>query len=250
MPQPPAPFLSVLIPAYNEEAGLARCVELLQARLQALGVTTEFLIVDDDSRDRTGPIADELAARHPNVRVFHHPVNHGIGGGFLTGVEQARGEWLILMPADLPLDLGELHHYFDAAPGADIVVGLRSDRSDYSLPRRIVSWTNIRLIQTLFGMRERQFQYISLYRLDVLRRMDIEYWRSAFFLAEILIKAKAQGRRLVEVEIRYAPRLTGRATGAKVVLVIRTMIDLFRFWVRWARLGPAAASQPRARSLS
>jgi hypothetical protein len=90
-------------------------------------------------------------------------------------------------------------------------------------------------------MRERQFQYISMYRVEVLRQIKIEYWQSAFFLAEILIKAKALGYRLVEVEIIYTPRLTGRATGAKLTLVLRTVLDIFRFWLRWVRLGRAAA---------
>ncbi len=140
---------------------------------------------------------------------------------------------MILIPADLGLYPGELGRYFEAAPQADIVVGLRSDRSDYTWLRRLVSITNIHLIQTLFGMKLHQFQYISMYRMDVLRQMDIECWRSAFFLAEILIKARDQGRRLVEVDIRYAPRLSGQPTGAKLKLVLLTVSDIFRFWIRW-----------------
>jgi hypothetical protein len=89
----------------------------------------------------------------------------------------------------------------------------------------------------------RQYQYISMYRLDVLRSLTIEYWRSAFFLAEILIKARDLGCRLVEVEVLYAPRLTGRATGAKIKLVFLTIWDLFRFWVKWRMLGAERASR-------
>lgn len=237
------PFLSVLMPAYNEEAGLTRSVDLVLSKLDDLGIAAEILIVDDGSSDRTGAIADELAARHERVRAFHHPVNRGIGAGFVTGVAQARGEWAILIPADLALDLDELHKYLDAAPGADIVVGIRSDRSDYTLFRRLVSWTNIHLIQALFGMRQRQFNYISMYRLDVLREMEIEYWRSAFFFAEILIKAQALGWRLVEVEIRYLPRASGRATGARLGLIARTGVDMFCFWLRWVRQRPVVAAR-------
>ncbi len=219
------------MPAYNEEAGLAHSVRQVLAKLDDLRVDAELLIVDDGSRDGTGDIADELAAGNERVRAVHHPVNRGIGAGFVTGVVQACGEWLILIPADLALDLDELPKYLEAAPAADIVVGIRSDRSDYTLFRRLVSWVNIRLIQTLFGMRQRQFNYVSMYRLDVLREIDIEYWRSAFFFAEIMIKAKALGRRLVEVEIRYVPRTTGRATGANLGLITRTVWDMFRFWL-------------------
>jgi len=224
------PYLTVLMPAYNEEAGLARNVEALTARLAGLGVTFELLIVDDASTDRTGVIADELAAKDRRVRVIHHPANQGIGGGFVTGVAEATGEWLILVPADLALDLDELRKYLDLTPVADVVVGVRSDRSDYSAYRRLVSWINIRLIQLLFGMKERQFNYISMYRLAVLRRMKIEYWHSAFFHAETLIKARALGYRLVEVEVSYVPRTTGRQTGARPRMILGTLRDVLRFW--------------------
>lgn len=231
------PTLTVFIPAYNEEQNLAGCIDVVQEKMDILGVSLEVLIVDDGSTDNTGPLADRLAAMNPRVRAVHHPDNRGIGDAFLTAVSQAHGEWLIFIPADLALDPDELFRYIDASQKADIVVGLRSCRSDYTLLRRIISWTNIHLIQVLFGMKERQFQYISMYRMEVLSRIKIEYTRSAFFLAEMLIKAKALGYRLVEVNILYAPRLSGKPTGAKVVLVIRTVIDIFRFWLRWVYLG-------------
>lgn len=227
------PFLTVLMPTYNEEAGLARSVDLLLSKLEDLGVEAEILVVNDCSTDRTGEIADELAERCDRVRASHHPVNQGIGGCFVTGVVEAEGEWLILIPADLALDLDDLYKYLAAASDADIVVGIRSDRSDYTLFRRVVSWVNIRTIQTLFGMKQRQFNYISMYRLDVLHALEIKYWRSAFFFAEVMIKAQTMGRRLVEVEIRYMPRTSGRATGANLSLIARTVRDVFHFWLRW-----------------
>lgn len=138
---------------------------------------------------------------------------------------------MILIPADLALDPDELRHYLAAAPQADVVVGLCSDRVDYTWVRRLISWANIRLVQTLFGMRIRQFQYISMYRTAVLRQIEIEYWHSAFFLAEILIKAKELGCRLVEVEIRYVPRQAGQATGARPALVLLTIKDMIHYFL-------------------
>jgi len=235
------PFLTVFVPAYNEAGNLPGCVEAVLAQMDALGVEVEILIVDDASRDETGALADKLAAQEGRVRAVHHPTNLGIGGAFMTAVQQAYGEWLILIPADLAIEPSELRRYLSAAPQADVVVGLRSDLSDYNLARKLVHEANIFLVQHLFHMPLRQFQYISMYRMDVLRSLTIEYWRSAFFLAEILIKARALGCRLVEVEVLYAPRVTGRATGAKLKLVFLTLWDLARFWVRWVRLGAKQA---------
>ncbi|MCI0556727.1 MAG: glycosyltransferase family 2 protein [Anaerolineae bacterium] len=235
--------LTVFVPAYNEEKNLPHCVDAVTDKLTRLNIAHEFLIVNDGSRDKTAEIAQQLSAARSNVRVIHHRKNGGIGAAFVTAIQNARGEWLILIPADLALEPDEIHHYVEAAPDADIVVGLRTDQSDYTILRKIVSWTNIKLVQVLFGMKERQFQYISMYRLGVLRQMDIEYWQSAFFHAEVLIKAKALGKKLVEVEIKYAPRVSGKPTGARLKLILLTVRDLFHFWLRWLRLGPLRASK-------
>lgn len=235
-----APTLTVLIPAYNEEAGLGRCVQSVAAQLAQLAVSAEILIVDDASQDGTAGVAAALAEQLPGVRVVRHAANRGLGGGFLTGVAAARGEWLILIPADLAMHLDDLRRYLEASAAADVVVGVCDVHSDYSPFRLLVHRANIGLVRTLFGMRERQYQYISLYRVRVLRAMTVEYWRSAFFHAEILIKARRLGFRLVEVDVRYAPRTSGRATGAQAALIARTLVDIFHFWLRGLVAGPPA----------
>ena len=105
-----------------------------------------------------------------------------------------------------------------------------------------MSWVNIRSIQVLFGMQQQKFNYIAMYRLDALRSIRIEFWRSAFFHAEILVKAQALGLRLVEVEIHYMPRESGRATGARPRFILATSFDMLRFWWRWVHLGPRRAA--------
>lgn len=229
---PTTPFLSVVIPAYNEQDNLPVTTAALIEKLSGCVPSFELLVVDDASRDRTPAIADELAACDARVRVFHHPHNQGIGGGFVTGARNACGEWFMLIPADLALDPDELPKYFEAARHADVVVGIRSDKSDYTFLRRFVSWTNIRLIQVLFGMPQRQFQYISLYRTRLFREIEIEFSASAFFWAEVLIKARARGYCMTQVEISYVPRRTGRATGANPRLVARTVRDILYYWLR------------------
>jgi glycosyltransferase involved in cell wall biosynthesis len=228
-----APYVTVFTPAYNEEDNLSRCIEAILGEVDELGITAEILIVDDGSTDRTPYIAAAIAGINPRVQVIHQERNQGIGRALLTAIRHARGQWLIFIPADLPLHLSELSRFVEAAPRADIVVGIRSDRSDYNLLRKMISYSNIFLIRLLFGMRLRQYQYISMYRMDTLRGMKITRTNSAFFLAEILIHARDQGKRLVEVAIQYTPRVSGKPTGAKFLLVIHTVCDLLLFWLNW-----------------
>lgn len=243
--KPDRPFLSVLIPAYNEEDCLFTNVNQVLESLERHQKTFELIIVDDGSDDRTGDIAKQMANDNSTVRVIQHHTNLGIGPGVRTGIQDAKGEWFILIPADLALNLEELGKYFEATSNADVVVGIRSDRSDYSSFRRLVSWVNIRSIQLLFGMRERQFNYISMYRMRVLDSFDVRYWQSAFFYAEILIKAKALGYRLKEVEIAYTPRTSGKATGARFGFILRTAIDMLAFWLSWSTFGRRSFRQQR-----
>lgn len=247
-PETRRPWLTVFVPAYNERSGLAQSVWRVLAALDRFGVAAEVLIVNDASRDDTAAVAAAMVELDPRIRCVSHPTNLGLGSGLTTAIAEARGDWLILVPADLAIDPADLRRYFESSSNADVVVGVADVDVDYSWFRRLVHAANIRIVQVLFGMRERQFQYICLYRLAVLRMLTIEYIRSAFFHAEVLIKAKAIGARLVEVDVRYVPRQSGRAGGARGSLILRTLRDMSVFWLR----GGAAAvrqSAPERRTL-
>ena len=235
----PPPTLTVLMPAYNEQANLAANVPLLMDKLSTLSVDFELLIVDDGSQDGTSRVAADLISRDESVsgtgriRVLRHAQNAGIGRALYTGFQGARGTDTIFIPADLAMDLDDLGKYLDAAQEADVIVGLRSDRRGTSLARRLVSWTNIALVRVLFRMPVHQFQYICMWPTRFLKEIAIEYPDSAFLQAEVLIKARDMGYRLAEIEVTYVPRTRGHPTGARTRLVLKSASDLLRFWLRW-----------------
>jgi len=221
------------MPAYNEECNLEANTAQVIGKLSDVGVSFELLIVDDGSHDATPQLADALAARDGRVRVLHHPENYGIGQALYTGFQFAKGEFTIFIPSDLAMDLDDLPKYVQAARGADIVVGLRSDRRDTSFKRKIVSFLNIALVRLLFWMPVRQFQYICMYRTSFLQEIWIEYPDSAFIQAEVLIKARDMGYKLEQITVGYIPRTGGSASGAKLRLVLKSTYDLFHFWLHW-----------------
>jgi glycosyltransferase involved in cell wall biosynthesis len=226
------PYLSVVIPAYNEQSNLRETVIVVANKLDELKTSFEIVIVNDGSTDRTRPIAEELSNEDGRIRLINHPHNMGPGSGVFTGIEASRGEFVIFIPADLALDINELHKYITASQTCDLVVGIRSDRRDYSLFRKFVSIVNITLIKLLFGMKERQFNYIHMYRRAMLQRMNIES-RGVFITAEIMIKARDLGYRLQEVDITYVPRTAGKATCGSRRVIGNTVKDLLTFW--WKR---------------
>lgn len=226
------PYLSVVIPAFNEQANLRPTVAQVSDKLDELGASFEIIIVNDGSTDRTREIAEELSRADDRVALISHPRNLGPGSGVFTGIQACKGEFVMFIPADLALDINDLHKYIEASGRCDLVVGIRSDRRDYSLFRKFVSLVNIAMIKLLFGMKERQFNYIHTYRREMLERLNIES-RGVFITAEIMIKARDLGYRLEEVEIRYLPRSGGKATCGSPAVIFRTVKDLLRIW--WKR---------------
>ena len=225
------PYVSVVVPAYNEEENLRPTVEIVGAKLDELNTTFEIIIVNDGSADRTREIAEQICKDDGRVRLITPPHNIGPGSGVFTGIEAAEGEFVIFVPSDLALEPDDLKTYIDPSRDCDLVVGVRSDRRDYSIFRIFVSYVNIFLIKLLFRMKERQFNYISMYRTTMLNKINIES-RGVFITAEIMIKARDLGYRLREIDVRYVPRTAGAATCGSPETIFDTVKDLFGFWLK------------------
>src|SRR5262249_26606038 len=92
--------LSLVLPAYNEAAGIGQAIEEADTALTRLAKDYEILVVDDGSRDATAAVADEIAGQRPRVRVLRHPVNRGYGAALRTGFEAAQFERVAFTDAD------------------------------------------------------------------------------------------------------------------------------------------------------
>jgi len=127
--------LSVVIPAYNEEDGIASIVERVLAIRPALeerGVDLELIVVDDGSQDRTA----EVVAEYPEVCLIRHRTNHGYGAALKTGFAQARGTWLGFLDADGTYPPEHFPALLDAGheQEADLVIGSRMSGTESQMP--------------------------------------------------------------------------------------------------------------------
>ena len=147
---------SVVIPAYNEESGIAEIMQRVIAvrePLQEVGVDRfELIIVDDGSRDKTAQIASDIAADNDNILIIHHEVNRGYGAALKTGFNQASGELIGFLDADgtyPPEYFPELVKC--AQNGSDIVIGSRMSGAESQMPvtRRIGNLFFAKLISTV-----------------------------------------------------------------------------------------------------
>ena len=114
MPEAPTPSieLSVVVPCFNEEGNLDVLVDRMRRVFATHAIAAELILVNDGSRDGTGPAIDALAARHPGeIVAVHHRTNRGITAGWRSGLENARGRWVCTIDADLqyrPEDIASL----------------------------------------------------------------------------------------------------------------------------------------------
>jgi glycosyltransferase involved in cell wall biosynthesis len=232
------PALSYFFPAHNEAANVRSLVEEALATLPSLAATFEIVIVDDGSRDATPVIADELAAEHPGVvRAVHHEVNQGYGAALRSGFAAARHDLVAFTDGDRQFqvaDIGRLTARLLEPDRPDAVVGYRIARAD-PLIRTVYARIYRLANRIFFGLRVRDVDCAcKLFRREALDGLRIESG-GAFFSAELLIKLRSTGRRVVEVGVPHYPRTAGSPTGAKPSVIWRAVRDFWSLRLRlWA----------------
>ena len=145
----PGPELSVVMPVYNEELGIAAVVATWTAMLDRLGIRYEFLLYNDGSKDGTGAKLDEVATRHKHVRVIHQ-TNRGHGPTVLRGYREAKGDWVFQTDSDDEIPADAFETVWRARTGHDAVFGIRTGRPS-TAGRRMLTAGAALVIRTLFG---------------------------------------------------------------------------------------------------
>ena len=226
--------LSVVLPAYNEEANVERAVEGVSSVAQQLGIDYEIILVNDGSTDRTGEIARELMQRVPSFRLVEHYPNRGYGGSLRAGFAAAMGDLIAFVPADNQFDFREISRLLERLDEADIVSGYRAERQDTFI-RKLNGFGWNTLVRLLFGYLCRDIDCgFKLFRREVLERVTIAS-DGAMIDTEFLAGARARGFRIAEVPVTHLPRVAGEPTGANLKVIAKAFRDLVRFRQRLSR---------------
>ena len=224
------PTISVVLPAHNESATVARVVEEVSAVLRELGVGHEIIVVNDGSTDDTGEIVRALAQRIPNLRLVEHFPSRHYGGALKAGFAVAANELVAFCPTDKQFVFRELDRLLTKIPDADIVSGHRVNRQDNFVRRLNALGWNV-AVRTLFGYLCRDIDCgFKLFRREILDRVRLDT-NGAMIDVELLAGAEARGYRIAEVELTHLPRTGGRPTGADFMVIITALRELLRF--RW-----------------
>jgi glycosyltransferase involved in cell wall biosynthesis len=230
--------LTVFLPSHNEEGNVERVVTSFLAELPRVAERYEVVVVDDGSRDRTGEIADRLAAENPHVLVVHHANNLGYGGAVSSGLRSGTQPFLLLSDGDGQFDPAEMSKLTSRIEDHDVVIGRRARRAD-NLMRRIngKAWTT--LSRLLFGLRVRDMDCgFKLFRREAVAGLVL-HSNSAMITTELMARLAGRNARICEVDVTHLPRVAGEQTGNDPLVVLRAFREMFSLYreLRVARRG-------------
>jgi glycosyltransferase involved in cell wall biosynthesis len=197
------PGISAFLPSHNEEANVERVVQGYVCELPRIADDFEVIVVDDGSRDRTGEIADRLAA--------------------------ARMPYVLLSDGDGQFDPAEVAKLAAFMPEYDVVAGYRARRADH-LGRRIngAAWTM--LVRMLLGITIGDIDCgFKLFKREFLDGMELKA-RGAMISTELMARLAGRGAKVREVEVTHLPRTAGEQSGANLRVVARAFKELFALY--------------------
>jgi dolichol-phosphate mannosyltransferase len=227
VPAPPTrtPDVWVILPTYNEAENLERIVA---AVLEQLPPTRTVLIVDDNSPDGTGEIADRLAAADNSIAVLHRQAKEGLGPAYLAGFRVALeggAERIIEMDADFSHDPGYLPNLIAATDDADLAIGSRyipgGGVSDWGPMRRFISRGGSAYARVALGLPVKDLTGgFKCFRREVLESINLDTIeaRGYAFQVETTYRAIRAGFRVVEVPIVFKDRTDGTSKMSRAIV--------------------------------
>jgi len=231
--------LSIIVPSFNEEVRLPASLDLIAAYVSSQNRSTEVLVVDDGSNDRTAEVAASFASRIPNLRVLTNGENRGKGYSVRHGMQEARGEYVLFTDADLSAPIEEADKLLSALRQYDIAIGSRALNRDLidvheSLFRefagiifnrivRIVLW--LPFVDTQCGFKAFRREPCRI----IFEQQRIERFG---FDPELLYLARHHGLKSTEIPVRWSH------SPATKINMMRDSIQMFVdvFTIRWNSL--------------
>lgn len=240
------PSFSMLGWALNEEVNIATYVSRAEEFLRSLGDDFELVVIDDGSTDRTASILAELGKTRPWLKAFSNDRNRGSGYNTKRAISLATKDYLFWQMVDWSYDLSVLPTALPFLADVNILQGVRTgrvgriwNRSDTTY-KGLISWVNYTLVRRLFNMPIHDFQNVTVYPTKMVQAITIES-ESAFTNPECLIKCWWNGASILEFPVVFLPRNKGVAKGTRIPVVLRSIRDVLRWWLKWRIL----EGQPR-----
>ena len=218
------PYVSIVVPIFNELDNLDALVRELTTALEPIGKPFEILCIDDGSTDGSFEVLRRIIARDPRVRAVRFRRNFGQTPAFTAGFDRSRGEWVVTIDADLQNDPADIPAMLvKAEEGFDVVSGWRKRRQDAlvsrKIPSRIANW----LIGRVTGVSIHDYGCsLKVYHRDVVKNVRL-YGELHRFVPAV---ASSLGIRVAELPVNHRARTAGESKYGGIVKTITRSIKV------------------------
>ena len=232
--------ISVIFPAFNEEANIRCTIEAVRKVLPKVAARWEIIVVNDGSTDDTALVCDELRARYPELKVIHHQQNRGYGAALKSGIMSANYDLVFFSDSDGQFDFNELQQLICWAEDFDIIAGYRAKREDPFYRRLNALGWNV-LVRLVLGIKIRDIDCaFKLFRRSVFDHIQIRCV-GAMVNTEIFAQATRLGMRIRQVKVSHFPRRYGKQSGANPHVIAVAFRELCLLWRKLHRVKPDQA---------
>lgn len=251
--------VSCLCWAYNEQECIKDFLLRIDALLQSSCADFEIVVIDDCSTDDTNAIVRELQKEIPQIVLYRNETNRNVGYSCQRAIREAKKEFLFWQTVDWSYDITLLRTFLEFLKTNDVVAGVRrapvsqrtgisklvatvwllfgrhiTKRSD-TLGKAFVSICNYMIIRVLFRFPLSDYQNVVFYRTSLIQALKTEA-DSSFANPELLLKSYWRGASIKEVPISFIPRVAGEAKGTRLGSILKSVRDVFGFWLKWVVL--------------
>ncbi len=222
--------LSVFFPAYNEAKNIEKTIKDAVKVLEELKLEYEIIVVDDGSSDNTAEVVEKLGKSNDKIRVIRHKKNLGYGSALKTGFREAKYPWVAFTDSDGQFDFSEISKLLQKSDEAGVILGYRLNRAD-PLLRKIFTFGWSSLANVLLQLHTKDYSCgFKLIKKEVFEKVQPLVGEEKVTQIELLVKAKRLGYKFAEVGVHHYPRIYGTPTGAKLSVVIKSILDLLKLW--------------------
>lgn len=221
--------LSFFLPVYNEGKVIGEVIEKIKSEIPSVSNKWEILAINDGSSDNTLDVLNSTSG----IRVINHPKNLGYGASLRSGFYNSKYDWIAFTDSDGQFDFKEIENFIkmQRQENADLVIGYYKKRR-VSKFKIVTSRLWEASVLLLFGLKVKDidcgFKFISKKVIDTIPKLESE--RGAFISSELLIKARKNGFKIVEIPVTHYPRTQGKGTGRNIRVILRSFVDLFKLW--------------------
>lgn len=221
--------LSLVIPAYNEEANLAQTILAAEPVLRNhVAKQLEWLLVDDGSSDGTWAEMADLAKSMSGIVPLQHQWNRGLGAAIWTGMKEASMTWCTWMPADGQIDPQSYADMVELAGESDVVLLMREE-AKRPFWRQILTLILYGSLRLLFGFDPYGFSGVYLVPKEILSGIPACSTTAVQNYA-VAIHCHKNGYRIQQVRTAIRPRLSGKSKVANLPTMVKVLYDLLRLW--------------------